>query len=307
MKRRPGPFITRFAICTVFCTAGLLAPGAAGQAIPPPLVRTNVVFDSSLLKDNLDPAELARAQQELAAYAAEKLPNPGFDYMRWMPAQVQPELPSAAELRIVVHQISSSGIPRLVLEYQAFLGDEKVKLSSIVAQPIYDGPAPSVHSVGRLIADVKSLRLDKDLPNEDFRRRLGEEFVHNIPLSDKVIVESGKPDIILPLDFDALHASDHSLLYVAFNAQPDTQPAADGYMRLRPMKKVPLGTFQGGVNCRLYMFEFKDVSVPEDGVADPQVIPQVLVILAPPSIKRVHVYMDKFERQLGTLITTPEP
>ncbi len=303
MNSRIKPIIAWLGACTIVCAGGLLAPGAAGQATPPPLVRTTVVIHSSLLEDNLDPAELERAQQELAAYAAEKLPNPGFDYMRWMPAQVQPELPSVAELRIVIRQNSISGIPRLMLEYQGFLGEKQISLSSIGAKPIYDGPAPSVHSVDRLIADVKSLRLDKDLPNEDFRHHLGEEFLRNIPLSDKVIVEFGKPDIILPLDFDALHASDQSRLYVEFTAQPDAQPADAGIMRLRPIKKVREGTFQGGVNCRVYMFEFKDVNVPEPGVDDPRVI----LILAPPSMKSVHVFMEKFERRLGTLITTPEP
>src|SRR6266849_4553740 len=303
MNKHLRSVIALLEACATVCTTGLLATGAAGQAIPPPLVRTTVVIDSSLLRDNLDPAELERARQELAAYAAEKLPNPGFDYMRWLPAQLQPALPSVAELRVVIHQRSFSGIPRLILEYQAFLGGTQISLSSIAAQPIYDGPAPSVHSVDRLIADVKSLRLDKDLPNEDFRRRLGEEFLRNIPLSEKVIVEAGKPDIILPLEFDALHASDQSRLYVEFTAQPDTQPADTGIMRLRPIKKVRAGTFEGGVNCRVYMFVFKDVSVPEPGGDDPR----VLVILAPPSVKSLRVFMEKFERRAGTLITTPGP
>lgn len=283
--------------------AFLVPPAAAAQAAPPPLVRTTVLFDSALLRDNLEASELERAREELAAYAAEKLPNPGFDYMRWMPAQLQPQLPAVAELRIAIRQKSSSGIPQLLLEYQAFLAGKQIAMPSMAARPIYDGPAPSVHSVDRLITDVKTLRLDKDFPNEDFRRHLGEEFLRNIPLSEKVVVESGKPDIILPLDFDALHASDQSHLYVDFTAQPDAQPADSGIMRLRPIKRVREGTFEGGVNCRVYMFEFKDVSVPEPGGNDPR----VLLILAPTSMKTARVFMEKFERRAGTLITTPGP
>jgi hypothetical protein len=155
--------------------------------------------------------------------------------------------------------------------------------------------------VERLIADVKALRLDKDLPNEDFRARLRRDFVQGIPLTDSVIVDAGNASIIVPVVFDELRPSDQSRLFVAFRAQPDADPEADGTMRLKPLAKVPSGRYQGGVTCQLAGFQFRDVVVPEAAPGDPRVV----TILAAPSVKRIFVFMERFERQPGTIILSP--
>jgi hypothetical protein len=288
------------AACLAACV-GMAAKSAFGQATLPPLVRTTVQIDSHLLSDNLSASDLERVKQELAEYAARKLPRPGFEFMRWKPLQMQPDLPSVAEFRILIKQKSSGGIPRLLLEYQAFVEGKPVDLSGLPVQPIYDGPAPSVHSADRLIEDIKSLRLDRDLANEANRAMLATAFAKHVPLSKSVIVEQGKPDIIVPVDFDSLQASDQSHLYVVFTAQPDERPAEAGSMRLRPVTKIVNGTFQGGVNCRVYTFDFRTVSLAQPGVDDPR----VTSILAPTSMKSAQVFMEEFKARSGPLYDNP--
>jgi len=284
--------------------AGTAAESAFGQATLPPLVRTTVQIDSHLLGDNLDASDLERVKQELAEYAAKKLPKPGFEFMRWKSLQTQPDLPSVAEFRILIKQKSSGGIPRLLLEYQAFVEGKPADLSGLPVQPIYDGPAPSVHSADRLIEDVKSLRLDKDLANDANRAELATAFAKHIPLSKRVIVEQGKPDIIVPVDFDSLQASDQSHLYVEFTAQPDQKPAESGSMRLRPVTKIVTGAFQGAVNCRVYSFDFRNMSVAQPGGDDPSVT-SILAILAPTSMKSAQVFMEEFKVRSGSLFQNP--
>jgi len=287
------------AACLVTCV-GVAAKSAFGQATLPPLVRTSVQIDSHLLTDNLGASDLERVKQELAEYAARKLPKPGFEFIRWKPVQTQPELASVAEFRILIKQKSSGGIPRLLLEYQGFVEGKPADLSGLPVQPIYDGPAPSVHSADRLIEDIKSLRLDKDLANEANRAELATAFAKHVPLSKSVIVEQGKPNVIVPVDFDSLQASDESHLYVEFTAQPDEQPAESGSMRLRPVTKIVNGAFQGGVNCRVYTFNFRTLSL-----AQPGDDPRVTSILAPTSMKSAQVFMEEFKARSGSLFDNP--
>lgn len=276
---------------------------AMAQTAPTPLVRIFLEINSAIVTNNLTGTDVARVKQELAAYAAAKLPSPGFEFVRWMPNSDAQSSDPTAEFHIVIREDNSGGMPRLMLDYRATVRGQIVPLPTIASQPIYDGPAPSVHSASRLIADIESRRFDKDLINEDFRKRLGEGFVRNIPLSEKLVVSAGNADIIVPLDFDGLHASDQSHLLVRFTAKPDEKPADTGLMRLRPIKRVVDGDFLGSVYCRVYMFEFREVRVPEPGSDDPRVVG----ILLPSSVKSAQIFMERFERMTGDLFTSPNP
>jgi hypothetical protein len=122
-------------------------------------------------------------------------------------------------------------------------------------------------------------------------------------LSDALIVNTVSKDVIVPLDFEDLHASDQSHLLVRFTAKPDDQPADAGTMRLRPVKPVVVGDLMGSVDCLVYMFEFREVRVPAPGGDDPR----IFGILMPTSMQSAQIFMERFEPMTGDLFTSPNP
>lgn len=143
---------------------------------------------------------------------------------------------------------------------------------------------PTLYDVGQYKpSNPQVLQLDLDRLIErqftrEFLKRVGKQFLVQIPLGDKIVVDPAGQRVIVPLRRCDLYAGEKSELEVKFKKDTDAGPVMEGTLQLMALRQVEQGSYAGCVYGPVLLLDF------------------------PPDHLKLETYWDqRFQRILGSI------
>jgi len=297
LVKRGGPGLA------VFLGAALAGAAAAADTLG---ARVQVVFAITApdFVRNLPAPASAEMQRRMASELA-VMAHDHFGFVEWLSSPPPAGPPADAELRVTLVGEAREDGSRTSIELRGAVGGQPIEMPELPNVVVYelwdDKPTHDAAELRLKLVDVLHERLD----NDDFRRRLQEQFLSQVPLSRRVVVRGQDKRLLVPASWKSLHARPDSMLRAVFSATPAAGAASEGQIRLSPEGPMAAEGLQDAVVCRIRQFTFPAVTV--EGVeAWHERIP---VLLGPGVLNRITVSMESYQREAsrpGDLAVEPD-
>lgn len=231
--------------------SALLGVKNANAQARPPVVGTAFAVRAPTYTNNLNPTTLHDLETAIGEQLS-KMEQRYFKFLRWTSV----ETTVAAKLIIsLLEEPHPLGV-RILLSYEATVAGQNVDLPDIPDKVLYDAfDDHNAHAPTVLRRDVLDA-LDVQFANQDFRLRLQKQFLKTIPLTHSIFVDAKGQRLVVPIPWDSLRASDHSVLLVKFTAAPPSTARQLGTIRIVPDTRAAFGGEHGLIRATVSFYSF---------------------------------------------------
>lgn len=261
----------------------------------PPSIQTDFVFETDAFK-YLGSNEKSGIREHIARIVARSCTS-CFGFLEWKALVDSPSLPPETP-KFVIRMVGDLN-SKISLKYEAEINGKQVSFVNISNDLLYHiWDDPPTHDPQRLQCDIEE-KIEKKFKNEQVLINLHNEFLSFIPLTHQVRVDHNACRLIVPIKWQDLKARAGSVLKVEFTAKyqklpdGDTIALRDGTMELQLEGKAYYSQEydKNLAGCLILVFTYP----PERFEDWNDEIPN---ILKPGNIEKMHVFMDKYIKNI---------
>ena len=240
--------------CAISLTATIATLVQAGQV--PPVIATKFEIQATNFNQNFKPQERASCESAIGSEIA-ALGTDYFGCFRWLPQVNDANMTNCAgTLKVELSQEDRGYGYNIFLGYTRIVNGQSAKL---------DFPAPTLlyaasrldqptQDPNRLQADIIT-ELRRQFQNQELRKHFQEEFLSLIPLADTIEVATNVERVIIPISWEALRATEKSVLLVRFQTQSGTANPLPVMIKMSPKEKNLPGSWGLNVGCLVIEFD----------------------------------------------------
>ena len=280
--------------CVLQAVVATLAP--AQTSVP----TVGVVFEigAGQFKSNMSQAQCASVENEVAETLTH-LCGDSVPYLKWQKGNTSP---ASASLKVVLRSQNAGYGDEIFLQYSSVHNSQTIDWPRDPMMTVYPPFALSLpaHEPDRLKDDILK-NLQAEFANDSFRGLLQERLAHNVSLVGSMTFDSTAQRCVLPLPWEALQATDDSVLSASFDAKrPEGATKTPVTFRLAPEH------WEDRIKCRVLKFVWPPTSREPP---QPDDLPEIAQSLQN-KVGNISVYMEKYVRDFrfntsGPLNLTP--
>lgn len=265
----------------------------------PPVVGISFLIPDTVFTE-IDPEVQDAIISEINNHIVEKC-STYFGFLSWKSVSTSTSLSSDQLLLLNLKTINNSiGLQAYDLVYSGKIGNDYYpNFQQIRPYRLYEYyDEKPIHNPQKLKEDIIK-GIETQFFDEAFRRDLHNNFLKEIPLTQKVYPDSSSQRIILPILWSELNSTQRSILLVEFKAN-----GRDGYMEVNPVGQVYTGQWDGMVKCVVIHFS-------HDPIEDNHWNDEIIRRLQKPQLDTVDVFMSVYDKKnnpgtFGTTVIDPD-